>query len=533
MKPDFCQNPDSGCKFAVGAGSTISVDDDGIYGFCTVCGVPLERFVDIRGSKHSVRLTQLAYDGLRMPTTASGNIGDSLVSCSQCGDLAHIAHIDRQCMSPEVASCSGTYRPEADGVYATRQNADNNALFLLRKPSTSRISREALRYELIREPISSDSGCSLLMEAGVLGLLSKNSLRFIKSDCVIQDVDASLKFYSVALPRIIPTPAHKPLACMYAGKYYVFMNGLVSCFDYSKYLSTGIEDWSRSEFAFSNVTAVTAGNGFVACLVTVGTNYRIHVWAAHETMKAAKEYALPDGSSLLQPVRLILHPGLDQHNHPQTIHVLSAVIGRGHGLPRQYVIDCNTGTVNVCDGVVACVSYGNSIWTVKESPNRSFVSLYCDGTKIGPDHEYDTLQHPAGVPLVLSDSGPIWAVERMDTTVRARIDKIMGGAEGERDIHTFDDGAAVTENLMVRKVRSAVGADDVIHVWRRSGGDVSQHFAFSKVKDGPYGSDASVESMVNQASFHSWVVDSKWLGVVVRNQVGNENIFELLAYRFV
>ena len=538
MKPAFCQNSRSSCKHAVNSGLAISQSDGSSNSkYCTDCGVPMEIQVDVRGSQQTVRLTNLANDGLRLPVMSPGVIGDSLVSCAVCGDLAHIVFTDTACRSRNQAKCVGTYRTESDGRYATRHNADNNLVYGARNPAAGHLSNTAKIFDLTREPIHAEFGCTILQEAGVLGILTKASVGFCRTDCVLTATGSTLPFHAVDLPRVVPTPEKHPLACMYAGKFYVFSYGVISVLDYSQYLSTGRHEWIHSTIPLTQVTAVTAGSGFVACLVTVADRYRLYVWPSTASVDSATSYDLPADANFVQPVRMIIDPGQAPSDTPNTISILSAVDSNGANQyvpPACYIIDGPSGSVTAKRGVVACLIFDRCTWTVEESSDRTKVSLFRDGVKVGNDHDYDSMQHAAGLHIVLSDSGPVMAIEKLDATTYLQTDTLMGGPSGDVKIVNFADGTEVTDSLIIRKVIQLGGVVDVIHVWRKPVVLAShRHYAFSKTVSGDYLADPTIGTILETAEFRHWMIDSKWIGVVVRNQMGSDVVYQMLAYPFV
>lgn len=536
MKPAFCQNVRPTCKYSVNNGLAVSVDDDSDdCQFCTDCGVPMENRVDVRGSQQVVRLTHIAYDGLRLPVVPPGVIGDSLVSCSECGDLAHISQTDRLCQSRTIDGCKGTYLSESDGRYASRQNADNNPVFGVSKPSSGNLTSAARMFELTRESVSSEFGCAILQEAGVLGILTQSKVGFCRTDCVLTETGPSLPFHTIELPRVVPAPAKHPLACMYAGKFYVFSYGVVSSLDYSQYLSTGRPEWIHSTIAMTHVTAVTSGLGFVACLVIVADRYRLYVWKATASVDTATSYDLPADANFVQPVRIVILPGAAPSDTINKIYVLSAVDSNGANQyvpPACYIIDGASGTALLKRGVVSCVNYDNSAWTVEESSDRTKVALYRDGVKVGNDHDYDSMQHAAGLHIAVSETGPVLAIEKLDSTYR-QTDTLMAGPRGDVRVVSFADGTEVTDSLIVRKIMQHGSVVDAIHVWRKPVLLAShRHYAFSKTVGGYYVSDPSVGIILETAEFRNWMIDPKWIGVVVRNQVGTDVVYQMLAYPF-
>lgn len=534
MKPAFCQNTKPACKFSINNGHAVSVDDDASQ-FCTDCGVPMEVQVDVRGSQRVVRLTHLAYDGLRLPVIAPGVIGESLVSCDVCGDIAHISQTDQPCQSRNGTACYGTYVTDSDGRYATRQNADNNPVFGLKKPATGNLRHAAKVFNLCREPLATEFGCTILHEAGVIGLLTQSKVGFCRTDCVLTEDEPTLPFHSIDLPRVVPTPEKNPLACMYAGKFYVFSYGAISSIDYSQYLSSGRAEWLQSSMSFSHVTAVTAGSGFVGCLVIVTNRYKLYVWQSTASFDSAVSYDLPSDANIVQPVRIVIQPGTSDSDRPEKIYVLSAVDSNGvnqFAPSWSYIIDGALGSVVTKRGVVSCVHFDKSIWTVEESSSRTKVSLYRDGIKVGMDHDYDSMQHAAGLHIAVSETGPVLAIEKLDTN-HMPTDTLMAGTSGDVQVVSFADGIEGTDNLIVRKVRQLGNVQDVIHVWRKPLLlHAHRHYAFSQAVSGDYMSDPSMGVILESAEFRSWMIDPKWIGVVVRNQVGTDVVYQMLAYPF-
>lgn len=537
MNPAFCQNTRSVCRFALNNGRAVAVDDDSDdCKFCTDCGVPMEVPVTVRGSQKVVRLTHLAFDGLRLPVVAPGIIGDSLVTCSECGDLAHISNTDLPCQSRSRSGCGGTYRSDTDGRFATRHNADNNPVYGMRKPSVGNLTNVAKIFELCREPVYNEFGCTVLQEAGVLGILTERTVSFCRTDCVLSESGPTLPLHTLDLPRIVPTPVKHPLACMYAGKFYVFSFGTVSSLDYSQYLSTGRPEWIHSSISMSHVTAVTAGLGFVASLVIVADRYRLYVWQSTASVDSAIGYDLPSAANFVQPVRIVIHPSKTRSDRPEKIYILSAVDSNGANQfapPASYVIDGVTGAVVTKRGVMSCVYYNDSFWTVEESSDRTKVALHRDGNKVGIDHDYDSMQHAAGLHIAVSDTGPVLAIEKLDTTTYMQTDTLMAGTTGDVRVVNFADGTEGTDNLIVRKVLQLGNVTDVIHVWRKPLLLHShRHYAFSRVGSGEYMSDPAVGVIIENAEFRSWIIDPKWVGVVVRNQIGTDVVYQMLAYPF-
>jgi hypothetical protein len=324
---------------------------------------------------------------------------------------------------------------------------------------------------------------------------------------------------------------------MYAGKFYVFSYGVISVLDYSQYLSTGRHEWIHSTIPLTQVTAVTAGSGFVACLVTVADRYRLYVWPSTGSADAATSYDLPPDANFVQPVRIVIQPGQGTSDRARTITFLSAVVSIGANQyvpPASYMIDGESGTITTKRGVVACLMYDGCKWTVEESPDRTKVSLFRDGVKVGNDHDYDSMQHAAGLHIVLSDSGPVMAIEKLDATSYLQTDTLMGGPSGDVKIVNFADGTEVTDSLIIRKVIQLGGVVDVIHVWRKPVVLAShRHYAFSKSVSGDYLADPTIGTILETAEFRHWMIDPKWIGVVVRNQMGSDVVYQMLAYPFV
>ena len=59
-----------------------------------------------------------------------------------------------------------------------------------------------------------------------------------------------------------------------------------------------------------------------------------------------------------------------------------------------------------------------------------------------------------------------------------------------------------------------------------------RHYAFSKTVGGDYVADPAVGIILETAEFRNWMIDPKWIGVVVRNQVGTDVVYQMLAYPF-